>query len=85
MSSNLNMIHTLKSIGDFNIIKNIGEGTFSCVLLANRKDQSKKQYAIKCIYPSSKPKRIYNEVRLLKSLSVHLICKYIYKNRILRE
>lgn len=72
MNCNLNMIHTLTSIGDFNITKNIGEGTFSCVLLATKKDQSKEQYAIKCIYPSSKPKRIYNEVKLLKSLSVFI-------------
>lgn len=70
MEINLNMIHMLDKIGDFNIINNIGEGTFSCVLLGYKNDDINKKYAIKCIYPSSKPRRICNEIKILKNLYV---------------
>ncbi|XP_066910278.1 cell division cycle 7-related protein kinase-like [Clytia hemisphaerica] len=53
---------------NFDIIKKVGEGTFSKVFLAKMKCDSSKKVAFKHLVPTSSPGRIENELKCLQEL-----------------
>eukprot|EP01119_Soliformovum_irregulare_P005349 TRINITY_DN17119_c0_g1_i1.p1 TRINITY_DN17119_c0_g1~~TRINITY_DN17119_c0_g1_i1.p1 ORF type:complete len:440 (+),score=54.24 TRINITY_DN17119_c0_g1_i1:71-1390(+) len=64
--------------GKYKALKKIGEGTFSSVYLAQRLDGSDSTVAIKRIYPTCSPERIYNEIQHLKVLGgLHNVAPFL--------
>lgn len=53
---------------NFDIIKMVGEGTFSKVYLAKMKVDENRMFAFKYLVPTSSPKRIENELKCLQKL-----------------
>jgi len=63
-------INEQEIIGGYRILRSVGSGTFGTVYKACKKDDTTHSgvYAVKFIYPTSRPSRILNELKCLKLL-----------------
>lgn len=73
-------------VGSFEIIKKLGQGSFSTVILA-RSYEVGKEVAVKCLVPTTCPSKASSELNILRKLGgrcnvIGLLCTFRFEDRI---
>uniref|UniRef100_A0A915L0Y9 non-specific serine/threonine protein kinase n=1 Tax=Romanomermis culicivorax TaxID=13658 RepID=A0A915L0Y9_ROMCU len=85
-----NIVKALTSVpsfvGSFEIIRKLGQGSFSTVILA-RSHEVGKEVAVKCLVPTTCPSKAFSELDILRKLGgrcnvIGLLCTFRYEDSI---